>query len=240
MRKFIIASLFGLSITTQAVQSEIEASIAKDKENLQKKIDFLNDLDPAAVEQFLQQTMPNFYENLKSAEAEKKDYYLKKAMGAYYTYAAIQAKKDEKALESYVRYISVMDQIGAEKAKIGQLKKDGASAEEIAASMGIIKELAAELGEMKKAKLQKGDWKDKKGDWKGKKGDWKGKKGDWKDKKVAGDDEVSKVWNEMLTEKKKYGEMAKNGASAEELAEQKNLIKSLYEEVLELKGKEKK
>ena len=53
------------------------------------------------------------------------------------------------------------------------------------------------------------------------------------DKKADGP--IMAVWQKVLAEKKKYGTMQKNGASKEELTEQKLVIHGLYEKVVAMK-----
>jgi hypothetical protein len=55
-----------------------------------------------------------------------------------------------------------------------------------------------------------------------------------KEKKGA-NDPIEKIWKEMLQEKKQYGVMKKEGASAEELKLQETLINELYKTVVAMK-----
>ena len=97
-----------------------------------------------------------------------------------------------------------------EKKEYGKMKKDGASAEELKLQETLIKELYKTVVAMKKDKY-----------------------GDKVEKKEEGP--IVDAWQKVLEAKKEYGAMEKNGASDEELGEQKELIEKLYAEVVAMK-----
>jgi hypothetical protein len=132
--------------------------------------------------------------------------------------SAIAGEKGQKEKSSKVKandpIAKMWQEMLAEKKAYGKMKNEGASAEELKLQETLIKELYATVIAMKK---------DIYGDAE--------KKGSTK--KAAAP--IMAVWQEVLAEKKKYGVMQKDGASKEELAEQKAIINELYEEVVAMK-----
>ena len=92
-----------------------------------------------------------------------------------------------------------------EKKQYAAMEKDGASKKELALQKKLIEELYKEMITQKKALY--GDKAEKKKDFEG-----------------------NEAWQAMLKAKKEYAAMEKDGASKEELIEQKKKIMALYKE----------
>ena len=107
----------------------------------------------------------------------------------------------EKSSEEGVK--KLWAEVLAEKKEYAQMEKDGASEKELALQKKLIEELYSEMIAQKKALYS--DKVEKKKDFKG-----------------------NKAWDAMLKAKKEYAQMEKDGATKEELIEQKEKIMVLY------------